>query len=369
MKRLLILFLILPCFTKAQWIVQAINTVTGETKYIAMPSGAAGVNSVNGRTGNVTLVKSDVSLSLVDNTPDISKPVSIAMQNALNGKQNTLIAGNNININGNVISSTGGGGGGGGTVLLDSMKWYSTFNTYLTGQTFSNGTTESNMTFMGYKINRGVNFRTPDRPDVVSTLYAYNYAIPNTARKFMNEYALEIGTHEHYFDNPGVGVTDGDAEIHLIRMYTRLGYEIRNISSYINTKTGTGRIDFGTNAITISEPQGNGQIATTAILGAAQLNLTPITGGGAAVNLWNVAQTKKMYLGFTGEVPIFDLPDANFGGSAHFDGYGNSSIKAIHLKLTTATYDNDAQAKANGLVVGDSYWTIIAGRKLLTQVQ
>ncbi|WP_232676663.1 hypothetical protein [Nocardioides sp. R-C-SC26] len=51
---------------------------------------AAGqVQSVNGETGVVSLTKSHVGLSLVDNTADLSKPISTATQTALNGKSNT----------------------------------------------------------------------------------------------------------------------------------------------------------------------------------------------------------------------------------------------------------------------------------------
>ena len=44
------------------------------------------VNSVAGKTGNVTLDKSDVGLGNVDNTSDMNKPVSTATQTALSGK-------------------------------------------------------------------------------------------------------------------------------------------------------------------------------------------------------------------------------------------------------------------------------------------
>lgn len=44
------------------------------------------VNSVAGKTGNITLDKSDVGLGNVDNTSDMNKPVSTATQTALNGK-------------------------------------------------------------------------------------------------------------------------------------------------------------------------------------------------------------------------------------------------------------------------------------------
>jgi hypothetical protein len=51
---------------------------------------AAGqVQSVAGKTGLVTLVKADVGLSAVDNTSDLSKPISTATQTALNGKANS----------------------------------------------------------------------------------------------------------------------------------------------------------------------------------------------------------------------------------------------------------------------------------------
>lgn len=76
---------------------------------------------------NVT--KGQVGLDNVDNTSDVDKPVSTAMQSALNNKADksqvltdvpanakftdtTYTAGTGINITGDVISATGGGGGG-----------------------------------------------------------------------------------------------------------------------------------------------------------------------------------------------------------------------------------------------------------------
>lgn len=47
------------------------------------------VSSVAGKTGDVTLDKSDVGLGNVDNTSDVNKPVSTATQSALNQKANT----------------------------------------------------------------------------------------------------------------------------------------------------------------------------------------------------------------------------------------------------------------------------------------
>lgn len=57
------------------------------------PTGA--VLSVAGKTGAVTLVKGDVGLGSVDNTPDSGKPVSTAQQAALDAKSNLLRAINN----------------------------------------------------------------------------------------------------------------------------------------------------------------------------------------------------------------------------------------------------------------------------------
>jgi len=47
---------------------------------------SAGVSSVNTRTGDVTLSKTDVGLNNVDNTSDANKPISSATQTALDAK-------------------------------------------------------------------------------------------------------------------------------------------------------------------------------------------------------------------------------------------------------------------------------------------
>src|SRR5690606_38853361 len=57
--------------------------------WTALAYPAAPVTSVAGKTGVVTLAKSDVGLGNVDNTSDANKPVSTAMQTALNAKANT----------------------------------------------------------------------------------------------------------------------------------------------------------------------------------------------------------------------------------------------------------------------------------------
>ena len=67
-----------------------------------------GVTSVAGKTGAVTLTKSDVGLNNVDNTSDADKPISTATQAALNEKQASLVSGTNIKtINGSSILGSG----------------------------------------------------------------------------------------------------------------------------------------------------------------------------------------------------------------------------------------------------------------------
>ena len=58
-------------------------------------SAAAPVQSVAGKSGVVVLAKADVGLGNVDNTSDASKPISTAVQTALDLKQNSLGTGTN----------------------------------------------------------------------------------------------------------------------------------------------------------------------------------------------------------------------------------------------------------------------------------
>lgn len=79
---------------------------TNPSGYITV--GGAPVQSVASKTGAVTLDKSDVGLANVDNTSDVSKPVSTAQQTALDAKQATLVSATNIKtINGASILGSG----------------------------------------------------------------------------------------------------------------------------------------------------------------------------------------------------------------------------------------------------------------------
>jgi hypothetical protein len=60
---------------------------------VTTPGGGGGaVSSVSGRTGDVTLTKTDVGLANADNTSDANKPVSTATTTALAGKADYLLA-------------------------------------------------------------------------------------------------------------------------------------------------------------------------------------------------------------------------------------------------------------------------------------
>lgn len=100
-------------------------TITGNV--VSSTSVGSNVTSVNSKTGEVIVTKTDVGLSNVDNTSDLNKPLSTATANAISvkanitdlntlastvaGKQNALVAGTNVTISGNVISATTGSGG------------------------------------------------------------------------------------------------------------------------------------------------------------------------------------------------------------------------------------------------------------------
>ncbi|MCO6149052.1 hypothetical protein [Flavobacterium sp. NRK1] len=89
-------------------------------KQAALVSGT-NIKTIEGQSllgsGNIDLTKSDVGLSNVDNTSDLSKPVSTATQAVLDAKQATLVSGTNIkSINGNSLI-------GSGNLVIDSRPY------------------------------------------------------------------------------------------------------------------------------------------------------------------------------------------------------------------------------------------------------
>ncbi len=75
--------------------------------------GVAGVSTVNGRSDDVTLDKTDVALGNVDNTSDANKPVSTATQTALNLKVNASALGSIAYSDLTISTSTPSGGSDG----------------------------------------------------------------------------------------------------------------------------------------------------------------------------------------------------------------------------------------------------------------
>ena len=73
--------------------IEAAYTAAEQTKLAGIEAGAEVnvVDSVAGKTGDVTLVKGDVGLGNVDNTADLDKPISTATQTALNAKVDAVL--------------------------------------------------------------------------------------------------------------------------------------------------------------------------------------------------------------------------------------------------------------------------------------
>jgi len=73
--------------------------------FASAAAAAAPVQSVAGRTGAVTLAKADVGLTNVDNTADLSKPISTATQAALDAKLGASAQAADVNPSGTAIAS------------------------------------------------------------------------------------------------------------------------------------------------------------------------------------------------------------------------------------------------------------------------
>lgn len=82
---------------------QTLTYNSGTAKWVNATPAASAVTSVAGKTGTVTLAKADVGLGNVDNTSDANKPISAAVQTALETKPNETLTVTGTN------SITGGG--------------------------------------------------------------------------------------------------------------------------------------------------------------------------------------------------------------------------------------------------------------------
>lgn len=119
------------------------------------------VLSVAGKTGVVTLTKSDVGLANVDNTSDLNKPISTATQTALNGKVATTRTVNSKPLSADVVLTT--------TDIADATdKRYVTDaqRTVLTNTSGVN-TGDETATTLGTKINGSTEKTTPVDADLM----------------------------------------------------------------------------------------------------------------------------------------------------------------------------------------------------------
>ena len=98
------------------WAEQAAQSIQGDV-YTKLETDALLNTKANNFTVDSTLVMSDqrvlgISSTALEGTYPTKQDMNTAIENAVKDKQDTLVAGNNITIVGNVISATGGGGGG-----------------------------------------------------------------------------------------------------------------------------------------------------------------------------------------------------------------------------------------------------------------
>ena len=82
-------------------LVSAINEVDSHSD-----TNSTNLSNHIGNTSNPhSVTKAQVGLGNVDNTSDLDKPISTATQEAIDGKQDKILAGDNISISGNIISA------------------------------------------------------------------------------------------------------------------------------------------------------------------------------------------------------------------------------------------------------------------------
>ena len=105
------------------------------------------VTSVNGQVGVVTLSKSDVGISNVDNTSDANKPVSNATQTALNLKENSFTKNTAFNKNFGTTAGTVVEGGTLGSNAYSSTPYLPLTGGTVNGSVYLNSTTGGLLSF------------------------------------------------------------------------------------------------------------------------------------------------------------------------------------------------------------------------------
>jgi hypothetical protein len=254
---------------------------------IAQIKSQSPVQSVSGRTGNVTLTKSDVGLSNVDNTSDADKPVSTATQTALNAKQNTLsltttgtsgaatLIGSTLN-----IPQYGGGGSTTWGSITGTLSNQTDLQTALDGKVDENaaitGSTKTKITYDAKGlVTAGADLSASDIPSGIDASKISTGVISNAEFDYLN------------------GLTDNIQTQFTGKQQTLVsGTNIKTVNS--NSLLGSGDVAVqatlvsGTNIKTIN---------STSLLGSGDISVAPATGINAtAIADGSVTSTEFQYI-------------------------------------------------------------------------
>jgi hypothetical protein len=255
---------------------------------IAQIKSQSPVQSVSGRTGNVTLTKSDVGLSNVDNTSDADKPVSTATQTALNAKQNTLSltttgtsgAATLIGSTLNIPQYSGGGGSTTWGSITGTLSNQTDLQTALDGKVDENAAiTASTKTKITYDskglVTAGADLSASDIPSGIDASKISTGVISNAEFDYLN------------------GLTDNIQTQFTGKQSTLVsGTNIKTVNS--NSLLGSGDVAVqatlvsGTNIKTIN---------STSLLGSGDISVAPATGINAtAIADGSVTSTEFQYI-------------------------------------------------------------------------
>lgn len=164
--------------------------------------GTGAVSSVSGRTGTVTLTKADVGLSNVDNTSDVSKPVSSAATTALGAKAD-LTAGKVP------VTELGTGTANTTTFLRGDQTWAVPASGGGGAVTSVAGRTGA-VTLTSADVGLGNVNNTTDAAKPVSVAQAAADALAVPKSTVVNVGDLIIGSGTGVVSKLGVSFTDGD---------------------------------------------------------------------------------------------------------------------------------------------------------------
>jgi hypothetical protein len=255
---------------------------------IAQIKSQSPVQSVSGRTGNVTLTKSDVGLSNVDNTSDADKPVSTATQTALNAKQNTLSltttgtsgAATLIGSTLNIPQYSGGGGSTTWGSITGTLSSQTDLQTALDGKVDENAAiTASTKTKITYDskglVTAGADLSASDIPSGIDASKISTGVISNAEFDYLN------------------GLTDN--------IQTQFTGKQQTLVSGTNIKTVNSNSLLGSGDVAVQETLVSGTniktINSTSLLGSGNISVAPATGIDAtAIADGSVTSTEFQYI-------------------------------------------------------------------------